>query len=467
MTIRLHSKKLFKLFLAGTCMITLAAPAVYAGSQVHAADAYDLSEYQGYLTPGQVKALKHEVSFVVLRAQNGGLYKDSTFTHNAHLFDEYNVPYGVYSYSLYANGAQARAEARNLHRRAPNAKFYANDCEENNAGSDLNYATRSWAREIHSISNRPAVLYSGEYFMNSEFTQYTRNQYDALWLAAYGEEPGPNYHYDLWQFSSDYYSRALGKALDADTFPNGNNKPLSFWIGNSNKQGNNSKHKRSNVKPLNPGSKNALNNAKKAANDKKNAAKKQKAHKNHPNDSNLRSQIASLKQQETSAKAKARRDSKNANNLAQQNEALRNENKQESLALQHDSSVIKKDQSLISRLEAKLKNKPASGSNGKKSHKSKNVTPVFNHNYFSSSHIHYLKVTNPGGINIYDKNDNHKVAHVKRGTIIHVLHFRFEKSYGKEISRAVGYYGWNSNGDPQKVTFTSNKRFVKTARFSA
>lgn len=460
---------LFKLFLAGTCMMTLAAPVTFASYQAHAATAYDISEYQGYLTPYQVRRLKSEVSFVVIRAQDGGLTTDSTFEHNVRLLKRYNIPYGVYSYSLYANPAQAKAEAEALHRRAPDARFYVNDMEQNNTDGTLNASTKAWAREIHRVSNRPAVLYSGEYFMTSNVTQETRNNYDAIWLAAYGEEPDPYYHYDLWQFSSDYYSRALGRALDADTFPDGNNKSLNFWIGNSSKTGP-TKRRKSTVKPTNNDTANAIINAKNAA-----IAKQKEAN------AKSKSQISNLKNTVADYQNKANTLAKDASSQKQEIQQLQNENHLQSEALEEDTKKLRSDDSLIATLKNKLAHaeavirdlmhrsntnipKPSSPFNkhAKTSKKAKARIPS---KYYKRVSTHFVRVVSRGGINIYDHNDNKKIAHVNRGTILHVLYCKAVRYKGGEITRAIGDYGWNSDSSPRQVVFTSSKNFVRACHY--
>ena len=194
-------------------------------------NAYDISQWQGNVSNSQASQLKNEVNFVVLKAENGGLTTDPSFNNNAQTLQNNQVPYGVYDYSLYANQDQARAEADDLYDRAPQAKFYVNDAEQNNAGGNFNASTQAWANEMRQNTRKPVVLYSGLYFMNHNISSATRNDYNALWLADYGVEPNPNYHYDLWQYTDSHYSQALNQKVDASVFPNGNNKPLSFWTG--------------------------------------------------------------------------------------------------------------------------------------------------------------------------------------------------------------------------------------------
>lgn len=210
------------------CLISLFLFTFPQSVSAKQANAYDISQYQGRLHNSQVRGLKHEVNFMIVRAQSGD-YPDTEAHHTEHLMQRNHIPYGAYSYSYYTSPTNAQIEAKELYQRAPKANFYVNDIEQNDAGNTFNLSTRDWANEIHHLTSRPAVLYSGEYFMNNYIRQKTRNKYNAIWLAAYGSEPAPNYHYDLWQSSDNHYSNALGQRVDADVFPEGYNKPMSFW----------------------------------------------------------------------------------------------------------------------------------------------------------------------------------------------------------------------------------------------
>lgn len=236
----IKQRQLKKAGVIGACLL-LGSSVVAMGNQPMTAHArrraltYDISQWQGYITKHQAKKLKREVGFVILRAQDGGRMKDERISHNVHLMNRYHIPYGVYSYSIYRNSAQARAEAKRLYHRAPNAKFYVNDCEENDAHSRIGRATRSWSKTLHHLTQRPTVLYSYLGFMG-HFNKHTRHSYDGIWLAAYSSrQPHPAFHYDLWQFSDNYHSRALKRRLDASTRPHHEHaKPLTFWIGKGN-----------------------------------------------------------------------------------------------------------------------------------------------------------------------------------------------------------------------------------------
>lgn len=173
----------------------------------------DISEWQGRITATQAKRLKSEVQGIILRVQYGSTYKDKVFAHNAAVLQKVGMKYGVYSYSMYLNSADARQEARDLHARAPKAIFYANDAEQYTVTSgSYSAATKAWGAEMQKLTKKPVVLYSGNYF----YCRYigTRTHYDATWLAAYGSTP--TYAFDMHQYTPNLYVPALGKSVDGN-----------------------------------------------------------------------------------------------------------------------------------------------------------------------------------------------------------------------------------------------------------
>lgn len=192
-------------------------------------NAYDLSEWQGQISNHQAHRLKNEVNFVILRAQYGQNYQDRQLQNSINKMTKHHIPYGVYSYSLYHNNHQADNEATALYNRAPRANFYVNDIEQNNAGRRIDSATKAWARQMKSLTRRPVVLYSYANFIRQNLMP-ARRHYNAVWVASYSNRrPATGYRYDLWQYTSGHYSRALRKRIDASEITG--DKPLSFWIG--------------------------------------------------------------------------------------------------------------------------------------------------------------------------------------------------------------------------------------------
>lgn len=176
---------------------------------------YDLSEWQGNFTDSQVQQLKKEVPFVILRVQYGSAYYDKTFDHNRNMLDKYKVPYGVYSFSQYESVSDAKNEARVFYKRAPNAKFYVNDYEDQTVKSGgTNEATLAWLNELRPlVGKRKILFYSYQSFMIQHASKAI-SAYDGYWLAAY-QSNEPTREHVLWQYTDHYYSPALGKYIDS------------------------------------------------------------------------------------------------------------------------------------------------------------------------------------------------------------------------------------------------------------
>ena len=122
-------------------------------SQHKMAIVLDISEWQGNLTDAQVKQLKRDYDFIIIRGQYGSEYVDQCLENNSALLDKNNMKFGVYSYSLYENADDARNEAQTLYSRAPKASFYVNDFEQNSITSgDADTATKAWADEMKQLA---------------------------------------------------------------------------------------------------------------------------------------------------------------------------------------------------------------------------------------------------------------------------------------------------------------------------
>lgn len=232
MKFRLSLKSIFAgLLLAGTLALFgglgTGTPTIVNASH---ANAYDLSEWQGRINDHQAHRLKREVNFVILRAQYGQNYQDRQLQNSINKMTKHHIPYGVYSYSLYRNNRQASNEASALYNRAPQANFYVNDIEQNNAGPKIDSATQAWAHQMKSLTRRPVVLYSNASFIQQNLMR-ARRHYNAVWVASYSKDrPATGYRYDLWQYTSGHYSKALRKRIDASEITG--NKPKGFWVGN-------------------------------------------------------------------------------------------------------------------------------------------------------------------------------------------------------------------------------------------
>ncbi len=176
---------------------------------------YDLSEWQGRLTNKKAKSLSKEVPFAILRVQYGSSYSDRTFRHNKALLDKYKVPYGVYSFSRYNSSASAAREARDLYKRAPNAKFYVNDFEAASISRrHSNAATAKWVNTLRPlVGSRKILFYSYLSFMQT-YASKALSKYDGYWVASYTKKE-PSVAHVLWQYTDRHYSSALHKKVDA------------------------------------------------------------------------------------------------------------------------------------------------------------------------------------------------------------------------------------------------------------
>mgnify|MGYP002655955896 FL=1 len=176
----------------------------------------DISEWQGNLTDAQVKKLKQNYDFIIIRGQYGSEYVDQSLEHNSNLLDKNNMKFGVYSYSMYENAADARYEARTLHNRAPKAEFYVNDYEQQTVtNGDDETATKAWADEMRKLAgNKKILYYSYENFMINHVANAV-SSYDGYWMASYQAEE-PNREKVLWQYTDSYYSPELNQNVDAN-----------------------------------------------------------------------------------------------------------------------------------------------------------------------------------------------------------------------------------------------------------
>ncbi|WP_215660013.1 GH25 family lysozyme [Secundilactobacillus kimchicus] len=206
--------------------VALVAASLFLQSHASAATlpVYDLSEWQGNISATQARNLKTEVGGLILRTGYGSNYKDRVIDHNIAMVERYGIPYGVYQFNQYTSASDARTEARYTLARAPHARFYVNDAEQHTT-SNFSTATKAWGAEMQKLTTKPVYLYSYRWFYNAYIGSKT--PYDGFWLAAYQSTRPTPYDYQMWQFSSTYYSRALGKSLDANRQVSGD------WFGKS------------------------------------------------------------------------------------------------------------------------------------------------------------------------------------------------------------------------------------------
>lgn len=196
--------------------ILMGGSLVTSASSISPLSIPDLSEWQGSLTASEVKKLKSEVPFVILRVQYGSGYKDLDFSHNAALCKKYGLKYGVYSYSLYTSPSDAKVEAKDLYERGINASFYVNDYEQQTVTSGTtNTATVDWYKELHKLAPHKRILFYSYNSFAQEYASKAMKDYDGYWLADYTSVQPTGIDYYLWQYTDNWYTSALGQYVDA------------------------------------------------------------------------------------------------------------------------------------------------------------------------------------------------------------------------------------------------------------
>lgn len=180
----------------------------------------DLSEWQGPISLTQAKELKQQNKGVVLRVQYGSQYKDKYFDHNAQMLNKAKTPFTVYSYSMYTGAQDAKNEAKTLYLRSKqyHPLYFANDAEQYTTTSgSYSSAVKAWAQEMHALTSKKVILYSGSSFYRSYIG--TTSGYNGFWEANYGSKRW--YNSAWWQYTDSHYSMALNKGVDASVIMHG------------------------------------------------------------------------------------------------------------------------------------------------------------------------------------------------------------------------------------------------------
>ncbi|UQS87208.1 hypothetical protein MOO44_03350 [Nicoliella spurrieriana] len=408
---------------------TLGKPNPTVKAAVSMNPAYDLSEWQKTMTDSQVQQLKKEASFVIIRVQYGSNYADKVYQNNIKLLDKYNVPYGVYSYSLYNSVAQAQGEAQTLYNRVPNARFYVNDLEQTNgmSTSTLNSATSAWADEMRTLTTRPIVLYSGLYFMSNTIGD-AKDDYDTLWVASYGAgEPNPSYTYGLWQFTDSYHSTALNQNVDASVIPDGG-KSMSFWVG-SGASGSTASSSQS-VSSSAASSANSVGSSiVSSASVASSSNVTSSASSSVSSASSNGSSTSSVTSSSASSSASASSTSVKSSVAASASSSTKfSDSTTNSLTTANKHSISKQKTTTIKVLKPKINTKV----------------------YHSSKNVKMVQVTAKNGIYIYDS-ANQRIKHLKKGAKVAVKSFK---------QRGTKTIAMGANG----THFTSNKSYVKAVK---
>ena len=200
----------------------------------------DISEWQGRLSPSQVRAMKSQVLFVINRRQYGLNYIDQDAVNNTALYVRYGIPFGEYDFSQFTDASSARREAQAFYARSNKAaRFYALDFEVDTVRSgSTNAAVAAWYHEMRSLTNKKLIFYSYASFALT-YANQARQRFDAQWTGAQwtgAQWTGsmtrrpPIIPAALWQYTDRYHLAGLAAPVDNSRVMTSIH-PVSWWLG--------------------------------------------------------------------------------------------------------------------------------------------------------------------------------------------------------------------------------------------
>lgn len=208
--VKLNQKWQLGLLALGSCLgMMLAVPAQ--------ASVPDISEWQGKLSKTQVKNLKGQTQFVINRVQYGSNYEDIHHKTNENLYVKYGVPFGSYDFATFTSKSGAIQEAKDFYRRSnKHTTFYVLDFETTSmSASAANTAVKAWYSQMRKLTKKHLLFYSYQSFATT-YANSARKKFDAQWIANYSYKPTVSF--SLWQYTDNYYLKALGKYVDNNRY---------------------------------------------------------------------------------------------------------------------------------------------------------------------------------------------------------------------------------------------------------
>ena len=217
-------------WLVTAVVMAILSMGIDAQAQGHAV--VDISEWQGRLSPAQVRAMKQQVLFVINRRQYGINYVDRDAVNNTALYVRYGIPFGEYDFSQFTDANSARREAQAFYARANKAaRFYALDFEVDTVRSgSTNAAVAAWYHEMRSLTNKKLIFYSYASFA-LQYANQARQRFDAQWIGALTRNP-PIVPAALWQYTDHYHLAGLAAPVDNSRVITSVH-PVAWWLGTS------------------------------------------------------------------------------------------------------------------------------------------------------------------------------------------------------------------------------------------
>lgn len=167
----------------------------------------DISQYQGKINWS--KASK-DLKYAIIRVQHGskgdkGYMVDSARNTNANGAYKHGVPFGQYMFAQFTSVKDAKQEAKDFYKRSnAHTKFFVLDEEQRmgSAKSSEQTYVNAWLKTMRSLTDKPLILYSGEYYANSHKLDFSK--FDGSWIAKYSsvKPKVAGTSVDLWQYTS-------------------------------------------------------------------------------------------------------------------------------------------------------------------------------------------------------------------------------------------------------------------------
>lgn len=190
----------------------------------------DISYYQKDVDWAQASKV---LDLVIIRTQYGSTFEDPMHKTYEAGAKKYEVPFGVYAYSLAESSSDAKTEANNFYNRASKGtKFYVLDVEENTSksGESMRTIINSYVKQLRTKTNKKIGLYVAHHLYTS--LNLDTSKFDFVWIPRYNNSTAaPAYPYDLWQYTDQ--GRVAGISTYVDLNRLNSKVSLSYLTGTS------------------------------------------------------------------------------------------------------------------------------------------------------------------------------------------------------------------------------------------
>ena len=180
----------------------------------------DISRHQGDIDFKTVK--DSGIDFIMVRSSYGSEL-DTKFLYNLEQIKKYNIPCGIFHFTLAVNEAQAIEEIDNLFKTIKGMKFeypVAWDMEDEGTrytGMSRDKLTSIAVAGLNRIEEYGyfAINYTNPNWLEYRYNKTPLSKYD-LWLAAWQYNKPTKYSYGMWQYTSNGKIPGIVGRVDLD-----------------------------------------------------------------------------------------------------------------------------------------------------------------------------------------------------------------------------------------------------------